>query len=218
MVVFTILSLVIILALYYGLDRYVILKMASKCRATEMINNYSSLRNASDDRTVVTFSSADDHNILPTVLSLLDQTVKVDQIALNSCLKKQPSDICLQVINVFRVSDKTEQFRGIVPTLEREKDSKTNIIWLRDDYIYGKDFIESMFDQKKDSNVVIAKDRHGKIIGILLKPDSLKTEIIDYEKSCNQQNDKKDCNSIESLIGYIKDDISYIVSTDSFRV
>lgn len=205
--------------MYYGFDRCLLLRLCSDKKAKKMIENYAKLPPASDDRTVITFASNDDHNILPTVLSLLDQTVRVNQIALNSCLKKQPSDICLQAINVFRVSPKTEQFRGIIPTLEREKDAKTNIIWMRDDYVYGKDFIETLIDAyKKPTQAVVAKNSRGEIIGILLKSDALKTTIINYEKSCNQKENEKNCNSIESIEDYLIDKAEIIVSNDSHRV
>ncbi len=205
--------------MYYGFDRCLLLRMCSNKKAKKMIENYAKLSPASSDRTVITFALKDDHNILPTVLSLLDQTVRVDQIALNSCLKKEPSEICLQAINVFRVSPKTEQFRGIVPTLEREKDAKTNIIWLRNDYIYGKDFIETLIDaRKKPTQSVMAKNSKGEIIGILLRSDTLKSTIIDYEKSCNQKENEKNCNSIESIEEYLIDKAEIIVSNDSHHV
>ena len=209
-------SLIIIVVMYYGVDRYLSLKMSSNKRAQKLIENYTKLSPSSDSRTVITFASKDDHDILPTVLSLLDQTVRVDQIALNSCLKKAPSDTCLKAINVFRVSPKTEQFQGIVPTLEREKYATTNIIWLRDDYIYGKDFIELLFDERKQpTQSVIAKNSKGKIIGILLQPNSLTTNIIDYEKSCVQT---RDCNSIDKILDYLKKKPLVITSMDSYKV
>lgn len=218
-VIFTILSLVIIIGMYYGIDRYLLLRMSSNNKAQNLINNYSKLTPSSDDRTVVTFASTDDHNILPTVMSLLDQTVRVNQIALNSCLKKQPSDTCLQAINVFRVSPKLEQFRGIVPTLEREKSAQTNIIWLRDDYIYGKDFIETLIDTlKKPTQAVIAKDSKGNIIGILLKPDALDTSILNYEKYCDQKSKDINCNTIEKIQEYLIEKPIVIMHTDSYKL
>jgi len=215
----TVISLLIIIAIYYGFERYMLLRTCSDDRAKRLIEKYSGLPLASNNRTVITFASKEDHNILPTVMSLLDQTVHVDQIALNSCIKKQQSDVCLQAVNVFYVSPKIEQFRGIVPTLEREKDTRTNIIWLRDDYIYGKDFIETLVDTRKDpKQPVIAKNSKSETIGILLRPDMLKTSIVDYEKYCDQKNGDKDCNSIDGIKEYLIDDAVVIFSYDSYQL
>lgn len=215
----TLVSLLVIMAMYYGYDRCMILRLCSDNRAQKLIENYSKLPPVSENRTVITFASKDGNNIFPTVMSLLDQTTKVNQIALNSCLKNQPSETCLKAINVFRVSPKMEQFRGIVPTLEREKDARTNIIWLRDDRIYGKDFIETIVDKHKEMNrAVMAKDSRGEFVGVILTPDLLKTEIIDYENHCNQKNNEKNCNDISSIEKYLIDKPVIMEVTETFKV
>ena len=98
----TFLSLAIILLSYFGIIRYFTLHMSSTDGFTE---GYSKLPKASDTRVVVSFAAkADDIDMLkPMLNSLLDQTVKVDQIGMVLPLHNEIDlpDYLKKVVNVF---------------------------------------------------------------------------------------------------------------------
>lgn len=84
----------------------------------------------------------------PVISSLLDQTVKVDEICINippKCVNMIPSymDKCLKVYNLSRDYGK---MNNIIPVLRREIDSNTILIALENNLVYGKDFIEKITD------------------------------------------------------------------------
>ena len=82
LVLTTLLLLIIILLSYFGIFRYFTLHFQS---SEKYINEYSNLPKADDGRVVISFTTTPDkiNNILPMLNSILDQTVKVDQISLN---------------------------------------------------------------------------------------------------------------------------------------
>ena len=82
----------------------------------------------------------------PVISSLLDQTVKVDEICINippKCINMIPSYMG-KCLNVYKLSRDYGKMNNIIPVLRREIDSDTILIALENNLVYGKDFIETI--------------------------------------------------------------------------
>ncbi len=178
LVLSTIFTVVMIIISYYGIDRYVKLQYYN---SSTYIKEYSSLEKADPNgRVVVSLTSTPKQvsKIEPTLLSILDQTVKVDQISLNvtnECdIPKHYNDIC----NVFGFCKDYGNGTKYIPTLLREGDKNTKIICLDDSYIYGGDLIETLVNES-NRNPDMAIYTKG---AILFKPSFVSPDVIDRIK------------------------------------
>ena len=69
----------------------------------------------------------------------------------------------------------------IVPTLAREGERDTMIIFINENKIYGNDFVETMFvESQKTPNDAILTNKNSD--GILVKPDFFDKSVINYSK------------------------------------
>ena len=163
--VLTFLSLIYIIMSYYGFIRYFSLH---RYPMRDYVKNFKLLEKASKGRVVLSLTTTPKRikNISAVINSLLDQTVRVDEIALNIPYKFQnkadekydiPKEL-EDVIHVYRCGRDYGPMTCLVPTLLREKEAGTKIIYLNDDVIYGKDFIEMIVDASN------AKDGVGRAI------------------------------------------------------
>lgn len=159
--ILTFLSLFYIILSYYGIVRFVSLHMHS---TKDYAKNFKILEKACPTRVVVSLTTTPKRlqKITAVVNSLLDQTVKVDEIALNIPYKfhdnKQTYVISKElqdIIHVYRCGVDYGPMTCLIPTLLREKEAGTKIIYLDDDIIYGKDFVETLVDAS------IAKKGHA---------------------------------------------------------
>ena len=166
---------------YFSLDRYTGLHFANM---KKYVDNYAKLEKT-NGRTVISFytTPAKMKKSKPMVKSILDQTVKVDQIALNLPPSKEPYEIPYEykdIINVYNVGKDYGPGTKIIPTLLREKDKGTKIIYLDDDKVYGKDFIEKMIEEgEKYPECAIINMKNNKICAVLVKPEFFTTDVID---------------------------------------
>lgn len=157
--------------------RYKNLKKASM---QQYINNYGNIDKKCKDKVILSFTTTPDRikDITPMLLSLLDQTARVDQIAMNIPEKCNDSsydipyeykDIC----NIYTVGKDYGIGTKYVPTLLREDNCGTKIILIDDNKIYGKDFIEKMIiesDKYPDKVIYIGPEFKGSS-AILIKPE-----------------------------------------------
>jgi len=178
-----ILSLILIsMIYYYNLLRYTTLHF---CDSEPYIKSYKTLNKCVDNRVIISLTTTPDRikNIKPVILSLLDQTVKVDQIALNipyKCNDKKyviPSEYS-NMINIFRTNKDYGPGTKFIPTVLRESECDTIFILVNDDYIYGKDFIETILNIfKRHPSKALISDEF-----ILLKSEFVDTNIITSTK------------------------------------
>lgn len=149
----TVISVIVILMSYFELTRYVLLYV----RPTDYyIREYKKIQKTNypeeTKRVVVTMSTTPGrmNKLEPVLKSLLDQTMRVDQIALNlpynhNGRKYEVPDQYKKVVNVFTTGkDLGTSANAIIPTVKREGEIGTLIISVEDNKIYGKDFIESI--------------------------------------------------------------------------
>jgi hypothetical protein len=155
-------------------------KNLQKAPMQQYINNYGNVEKKCKDKVILSFTTTPDRikYITPMLLSLLDQTARADQIAMNipekcnDCsydVPEQYKDIC----NVYTVGKDYGIGTKYVPTLLREDNCGTKIILLDDNKIYGKDFIEKIVqesDKYPDKVIYVGPEFKGST-AILIKPE-----------------------------------------------
>ena len=178
-----VLLLIFILILYlfyiYDIIRYISLHFESD--DMKYIKNYKKLKKYMECRVVVSLTTTPDRikKIKPVLKSLLDQTIKVDRIILNipnSCngskydVPEDYKDIC----NVYNCGRDYGPGTKFIPTILRETSANTIIIMLDDDYIYSKDFLETILNKyKKNPDCSICTKE-----AMLIKPEFLDVNVI----------------------------------------
>ena len=103
------------------------------------------MEKACNKKVVINLSITNPDKIKPVINSLLDQTVRVDEISINTD-KKLPSYIkdLNKVVRIYQTNLCTK------PCIMRENDNNTIILFMNDDKIYGKDFIQDAIDEYKN--------------------------------------------------------------------
>ncbi len=145
-------SVLITLAIYFGWHRYIYLS----CKSAESFDRiYDQLPQVNtDSRVVVSLTTIPGriNRIKPVINSILDQNVKVDKIVINLPKKYKRFEKELTIpnfiencenIHIHRVNKDYGPITKLLPTLAQEKDD-TKIIYVDDDMIYGRDFVENM--------------------------------------------------------------------------
>jgi len=189
-IVSTIISLIVTFLSYFGLTRYIGCHV-NNCKAA--IENYSKLPNATDDRVVISFSVKPDklNKLKPFINSILDQTVKVNLIAMiileddNSENYDIPNYI-KDVVNVFPIGRDYGKGAKIIPMLLREKECGTIIIALDENKVYGHDFIYSLIEESNKNPTSILIDKKKSFM--LAKPEHFGCDVIN-RKMKNFDND-----------------------------
>tara|TARA_B100001059_G_scaffold228649_1_gene260074 strand:- start:469 stop:1017 length:549 start_codon:yes stop_codon:yes gene_type:complete len=147
----------------------------------KLVEGYSNLPKATDGRVVVSFAAKpkDFDKLKPMINSLLDQTVKVDQIGIVVPLTNETEvpDYVKNIANIFPAGKDYGDGTSLIPILLKEKECNTIIIALKHDVVYGKDFIEMMVDKADEYPDTVLSDKKRK--AILVKPEYYGCEILD---------------------------------------
>lgn len=181
------LSLVYLTLSYYGMIRYY--KLHGN---TDYYKFFSKLPSLKDERIVVSFSVKKEDelsNLLPFLNSILHQSVRVNEIAMNlpySLQSKIPDNI-KKIVSVYGYSKDYEKCSSFIPTILREPDSNTKIIIVSPDIVYDYNFIVDIVDYSNEykNNIIVAQK--GEEYGVLVKPSFFDTKISEYNrenKSC----------------------------------
>ena len=185
---------------YFGLTRYLSLHIYSP---KDYWKTYPLLEKAAPkNRVVITMYTTPKRllQLKAVINSLLDQTVKVDEIALNLPQNEKyeiPKEI-ESVVRIYRCGRNYGDMTCLYPTLLREKDADTKIIYLDDRTIYGKDFIETIVDaslSKEGNGKAIytqSFEKNGNLVvkargGVLIEPRFVGTDIVN---GCNERTDR----------------------------
>ena len=211
-IIFFLLLIILIIFYLYDMFRYIKIHFDSD---SEYIKNYKNLKKFNNiDRIVISLTTTPDRIqfIKPVIKSLLDQTVKVDQITLNipKLCKNKEYDIPEELnnmCNIFTCGKDYGQGTKFIPTILRETSLNTIIIMVDDDYIYGKNFIKSILSQYNKRNCAICMNE-----AILIKPEFIDTDVI-YANKKNINNDW-----IKKYIKSEKYDFEYNKNLRSFNV
>lgn len=184
-IILTIISSVIsigyILLEYFGIKRYLLLRFSNN--SDKLIENYHKLQEHKHKNKVIISLYIDENDldkIRPTINSILDQTIKVNQIILimKNLNNKEPilPEYLTKIVNVLPIGKDYGKGNNIVPLLFKEKECSTTIIGIDKNVIYGKDFLEIILDENENNPNSIILD-HNKN-AILLKPKHYGCEIL----------------------------------------
>jgi hypothetical protein len=181
-IISTVFSLVYILAVYFGWTRYLGIRMSSS--SDKLTENYSNLEyHKPKHKVIVSLSIINTNldNIRPVINSILDQTIKVDQIALITENKEiNLPEYLTKIVNTFPSGKDYGKGNSIIPLLLKEKECDTIIIGLDNNVVYGKDFLELLLDEsEKNQDSVIADNNK---YAILLKPEHYGCEILERDQ------------------------------------
>lgn len=169
----SILSIIISILSYYGIIRYIKLYLSKS--VDKYTENYSSLPLASNDKRVIVILSVQNEDelktIYPTINSLLDQTVRINQIFLvlpckSNCNVPENLTKVVTVVQPGKTYDDT--YQDIISILHREKENDTIIIKVSNGVIYGNDFIENLLEISESASDFVIKDKAN--LFLLVKP------------------------------------------------
>tara|TARA_Y100000389_G_scaffold197324_1_gene231725 strand:- start:379 stop:927 length:549 start_codon:yes stop_codon:yes gene_type:complete len=150
----------------------------------KLTENYSKLEYHEPKHKVIVslYAKQDDiDRIRPVINSILDQTIKVDQIALIMENKENKlPEYLTKIVNVFPTGREYGKGNCIVPLLLKEKECDTIIIGLDNDVVYGKDFLEILLDESDKNQDCVIMDNNK--YAILLKPEHYGCEILERDR------------------------------------
>lgn len=172
-----VLTLIFTLLVYFGLTRYFSLHMFP---TESYIQNYKSLDKANRDRTVVSVFVPDQRSmerVKPTINSLLDQTVRVDEISLTTFYGQQvPSELKKVVVN-YSCSKNYNDCTNLIPTLLREHEKNTKIILVFGNVVYDKEMVDKMVEESvKNPDYIISSNEC-----VLVKPMFFNENVTLYD-------------------------------------
>lgn len=176
----TVISIIFTIATYYGYIRYVQLRIGSP---QSYIEKYKNLPRANDQRTVISFTTTPDKldKIKPFISSILDQTVRVDQILFPCTETYQLPQYLKDVVTICPAGKDYGDATKFIPVLLKEKDSRTCIITLKDNVVYGKNYIELLTTEASKYPKSVVTDQN--MYGLLIRPECYDCGIIDKENS-----------------------------------
>lgn len=145
----SIISVIYVLLVYYGLTRHCWLHMVS---SDQYIERYETLGKL-NKKIIVGIYTEDPSKLKPVLNSILDQTVRIDYIMVTVPydFKGEIPESVKKVANTIKPGKDYGENANIVPLLKREKQADTVIILLSDSYTYGADYINSMFEHCKEN-------------------------------------------------------------------
>jgi hypothetical protein len=201
--VFTVLYLIYMFLSYYGIIRYGLLHFHN---IDYYVKNYPKLPKNSDvmsklpknsDRVVIHFSTDNMSKLTPFINSLLDQTIRVDEIAVSLPYKdmKNIPEYMKKVLSVYGYSKNYNDAGKLIPVLLREQDANTKIIIVEPNIVYGKDFIEEMVDQSdmNPNNIIKNGDT------ILIKPEFFNNNVSEYDTKTNCNKWIEKCSNVDTI-------------------
>ena len=202
----TVLSLLITLLYYYGVTRYLMLHIKD---TNGYLENYKNLDKANIDKKVIISISVQPQKIdkiNPMINSILDQTVKVNQLVLNLPNNKEyniPKKF-KDIFTIFRCGKDYGECNKFIPTLLREESKDTIIILLDENYVFGQNYIEDIIEEYKQNKCCIFSKG-----GMLIIPEFFDMDIYDRNNKCLNNNWIKEC---------IKVDKKYVPGTDTYKI
>jgi hypothetical protein len=158
-----VLSFFYIILNYYGFLRYIGIKIFP---VEKYFNNYKNLDKIHKDSkiviSIIVDSKVDDINkksLNSTIKSILDQTIAVDFISITlpkNSNYELPENLKKCGILLFKCSKDKGKLNCLISAVLREGESTTKIITLKDNVVYGKDFIETLLEEsEKNPDTII---------------------------------------------------------------
>lgn len=209
-IIMTVISLIIAFLSFFGIFRYFSLHFK---KSESFINNYKNLDKPNNNSKInisVGTTGKKLKNIRPMLNSILDQTVKVDRIFINipECsYEYEIPDDYKSIFTILPCGKNYGKATKFIPTLLREDNADTKLIFLEDNYIYGKDFIETLVNESNNFHGVVTSNK-----GIILKPEYINAKYLLNINNKTDYNDEWIENTFQN-----KKKISYFENYKSFR-
>ena len=181
-IIISLLTIIYMICDKYELIRYLFLKIFSP---NGYIKKYKNLPKKSD-KIIISFQLDNYENIdnlKPMISSLLDQTIKVDEIILNipnTFDKTKLPDFIHKVAIILTYERNYGQGAKLLPILLREKEDNTIICALDTNKIYGNDFIETMIHELKKEKDTVLTNKNKELF--ILTGNCVNSNIIDRSK------------------------------------
>ena len=182
-IIMTILSLLFIILTYFGITRYLTLQLQS---SDTYIENYHKLPKSDAKKVnIVIYSDSKNINRLkPMINSILDQTIRVDRIfffIFDITSDKLP-EYLKKIVTVLPAAKKYggEFANSLIPMLLNEKNADTTIVSLKNNMVYGKDFIETIINMSEKIPKTAILDNNNN--ALVVKPNYYDPNIFDRNK------------------------------------
>lgn len=149
------------------------------------LEKYKNLPKADKNRVIISFyldkNDLDSKKLKNFINSILDQTVRVDEIALyvNSKYASKIPKFLEKIVSIYPQTKvyKQKSISSIIPTILTEPSINTKIIIIEPDF-YEKDFLENFIDNfKKEKESKILKCKRN----IIFKTDFFANDISDCQ-------------------------------------
>lgn len=185
--IFSVLFLLYTTLEYYGVKRRISLHLSEPYSYLE---RYKTLNKGSKDKVIIAFSLKGEdikdkggYNIKPFVNSILDQTIRVDDIIVNVPYKDS-GKVPEYLKNIVSIGNYSKDYQGddaLICSVLREPEKNTKIIVLNPGNVYDVDFIEELVSESDKNPENIVK-KNG---ATLVKPSFFDEKISDYKgKDC----------------------------------
>ena len=177
-------TMVYILTSYFGIIRYLLLH---KYKCADYTENFKKLKKQPRRINIFLYTSNTD-KITPTINSLLDQTIKINQITVIVPYDTNIQQDIKDTTWIQQIKKNWGELNTIVPALLKTEENDDVIIIIKDNMIYGKDFVEDMIDAhtKNPLSIIYAKQNKPEQ-GILIKPNFFKNDFINTKNSTLKQ-------------------------------
>lgn len=144
--VISILFLIYSSLMYFGIFRYFSMHMGN---IQEYYKKYEKVPKLNNERIIVSFSlkkEDDVKKLKPFLNSILNQSVRVNEIAVNGPYGLKLDDELKKIVSFYGQSKDYGECSCIIPTVLREPDTNTKIIVVNPHTIYDENFIVNMVD------------------------------------------------------------------------
>jgi hypothetical protein len=192
--VLSIIGLLYLILSYNGIIRYFNLHFTN----TELlIEKYKNIPKLGNDKIIISFEWKD-NNIKSFMNSLLDQSIRVDDIGVTTNNENSNKIQKNNLLNIYTYSKDYEKCGNMINCILREPEANTKIILLDSDMVYGDDFIETLVSEsnKNPDKIICGNKDKSEKNGILIKPKFFDTNITKYQKGMSknwlEQNAKAD--------------------------
>lgn len=167
---------------YFGVVRYYIIKNS---KSTETYSReYLKLPKKKNGKTIITFSTSPGRfkEIKPMINSILSQTSAVDSIiTVLPVDKSEIPDFLKGIVAVVPSGKEYGEGNAIIPVLLTEKECNTTIVALKDNFIYGRDCIETFLKESGKYKDTILTDKNNSIY--VFQPTCFQNNVIDRDRS-----------------------------------
>ena len=184
-IITTIISITFSILCYFGIIRYLNMHCIS---GKNLVKNYKNLPHVMTDtprNIVVSFTSVNSRleKIKPMINSILDQTTRVNKIIFVKPMNLDDNsipDYIKDVANIFPTGKDYGEGMNIIPALLMEKEKDSIIIAIKDDIVYGKDFIETVVSEAEKNPGSLLMDSKG--LYTVFSPDCFDCDVVDKSK------------------------------------